>query len=243
MSNTTSSTTDRFYYLHELRNRILKCLAAVVIIFFTLFPFSQALYQSLAIPLTQRLPAGMSLIATSITSTFLVPVKLVALVSCFCAIPILLYQGWRFIGPALYRSERKWFWIVFIISTLLFYLGVIFAYTIVFPLLFKFLIQTVPAGVNILPDISEYLDFCVQMFLAFGLAFQVPLAVILLILFKIISVDNLVSKRPYIIVSAFVIGMIFAPPDVLSQILLAVPLWLLFEIGILLARWLARYQR
>lgn len=241
MNNATE--IDWLRYLNELRNRLLKCLLAVTLIFFTLFPFAQTLYQLLMVPLNRQLPARMGLIATQLSSTFLVPIKLIGLLSFFCAIPVFLYQGWRFIGPALYHHEKKWFWVVFPLSLLLFCFGVVFAYAIVFPLLFKFLIQAAPVGVHILPDISGYLDLSLHLFLTFGLVFEVPLIVILLVVFRLISVDNLVSKRPYVIVSAFVLGMIFSPPDVLSQILFAVPLWCLFEIGILFARCLVRYQR
>lgn len=243
MNDNLDSVSAWVGYLDELRKRLLKYLFVVVAFFFILFPFAQTLFQLLATPLIKQLPSGMHLIVTSITASFFVPVKLCAILSFFCALPYGLFQAWRFVGPALYPRERNWFWPIFSLSLLLFILGIIFAYTLVFPFIFKFLIQSVPIGVHILPDIGEYLAFCLQMFLAFGLAFQVPLIIIVLVLVSLLSVDNLVRKRPYIIVGAFILGMIFSPPDVLSQLVLAIPLWLLFEIGILLARWLIRYQK
>lgn len=230
-------------YVAELRSRLLKCLGVTVIIFLLLFPFAQPIYHGLTVPLLNQLPQGMTLIATRITATFFVPVKLAGLLSLCCAMPYFLYQSWLFLRPALYQHERQWFWWILSSSIILFYGGILFCYQLIFPLLFKFLIQAAPAGVNILPDISDYLDFSLQLFLAFGLIFQVPLFVILLILLEIMSVDNLVRKRPYIIVGAFIIAMILAPPDVLSQIVLAIPLWLLFELGVLIARWLMRYRK
>lgn len=232
-----------FKYLQELRRRLIKCLIATALVFGALFPFSNSLYQLLAVPLLQQLPAGMSLIATSITATFLVPIKLLLMISLFLAAPVFLFQAWQFINTALYPHEKRSFWLILGVSLLLFLTGILFAYKIVFPLLFQFLIKTAPAGVNILPDIGDYLDFALQMFLAFGLIFQVPLVVMVLSWLNIVSVDNFVSKRPYIIVGAFVIGMMVAPPDVLSQVLLAVPLWLLFELGVWLARCLLRFQK
>lgn len=227
-------------YLIELRSRLLKCLLMVVIIFCLLFPFSQKIYSLLALPLAQQLPNGTRLIAIGVASSFLIPLKLIAIVSLFLTVPFFLYQLWAFISPALYLKERRWLWPLLSASTTLFYLGICFVYFLVFPLLFKFLIHTTPAGVSIMPDISQYLDFVLQMFLAFGVVFEVPLLVVLLITSKMMTVESLRSKRPYVIVGAFVIGMLFTPPDVVSQILLAVPLWLLFEIGLVVAKWLLK---
>lgn len=243
MTETPDNANDGWHYLAELRSCLLKYLFTLSVVFLILFPFAQELYQFLARPLIEQLPKGITLIATSITSPLFVPIKLIAIVSLFCTMPVFFFHVWQFVHAALYPQERKGLWLLSFVSMFLFYLGVLFTYLIVFPFLFRFLIHAAPDNVHVLPDISTYLDFCLQLFFAFGLIFEVPLVVNVLVWWRLVSVDNFVSKRPYIIVGSFIIGMIFSPPDVLSQILLAVPLWLLFEIGILVARWLVRYQR
>ncbi|CAM4457159.1 MAG: Sec-independent protein translocase protein TatC [Legionellaceae bacterium] len=237
MSNFSFSEKNFFYYFNELRNRLIKSLLSISIIFLSLLPFSNFFYKLLALPLIKQLPIGSHLIATNLMSPLTIPLKLLFLLSIFFAIPILLYQIWQFLAPALYKNEKKLFLMTFPLSLLLFYLGVLFAYCIIFPLLFKFLIQTVPTGISISPDISEYLDLTLQLFLIFGFLFQTPLFIILLTSTKIITLDKLTNNRSYFFVASFFIAMIFSPPDVISQILFAIPLYILFEIGIFLAKW------
>lgn len=222
-------------FLIELRKRLLSSLLIFLIVFAILFFFANDLYAYLALPLLKQLPAGHNLIATQVTAPFLVPLQLTLLVAFFLTIPVFLYQLWAFVAPALYRHERKQVWILLAASTVLFYAGVAFAYFAVFPLVFKFLTHTVPPGVSVSPDISQYLDFTLQLFLIFGVIFEIPVATILLIKSGVTSRERLITWRPYVIVLAFVLGMLLSPPDVLSQVLLAVPMWLLFEIGIFLA--------
>lgn len=222
-------------YFIEIRRRLIYC-AILFASFFAIFCyFANPLYHWLALPLLQSLPVGHTLITTSVTASFLVPLKWAAMLAIFCMIPIIFYHVWAFVMPALYPQERRWLWPLLLLSVLLFYSGMTFAYEIVFPLVFRFLIQSAPAGVSVLPDMSHYLDIVWQLFFAFGVAFEVPVITVLLIRMKLISIASLRAKRPYIIVGAFIIGMLLTPPDVVSQVLLAVPLWLLFEIGILLA--------
>jgi sec-independent protein translocase protein TatC len=188
------------------------------------------------LPLLKNLPQGHGLIATNIVAPFFVPFELTFVVSLFISVPFFLYQLWGFIAPALYQHERRLVWPLLFISTLLFYLGIAFAYFVIFPLIFGFLTQTAPRGVIVSPDISQYLDFTLKLFFIFGGIFEVPVATVLLIWSGITTRERLIKFRPYAIVSAFIIGMLLAPPDVLSQTLLAVPLWLLFEVGIFLGK-------
>jgi sec-independent protein translocase protein TatC len=222
-------------HLVELRARLLKSLGCVLVVFLSLSYFSRDIYSLLARPLMEQLPAGSTMIATEVAAPFFAPFKLTLIVAIFLSIPYVLYQLWAFVAPGLYRHEQRLVLPLLISSSLLFYVGIAFAYFVVFPLMFKFFTATAPEGVTVMTDISRYLDFVLTMFLAFGFSFEVPIATLLLIHTGIITVDSLVAKRPYIIVGAFVIGMILTPPDVISQVLLAVPIWLLFEIGILLA--------
>ncbi|MCI0505762.1 MAG: twin-arginine translocase subunit TatC [Gammaproteobacteria bacterium] len=219
-------------HLIELRDRLLKCVVAVAIIFLALFSFSNDIYVFLAEPLIKSLPQGSSMIATGVISPFLTPFKLTLVVSIFVAIPYLLYQAWAFVAPGLYKNERRLAFPLIVSSTILFYVGMAFAYYVVFPLVFGFMAMTTPEGVVQAPDISMFLDFSIKMFFAFGFAFEVPIATILVIWAGLTTVESLTEKRPYIIVAAFVIGMLLTPPDVISQTLLAVPMWLLFEAGL-----------
>jgi len=227
-------------HLIELRDRLLRGLLAVAIITACLLPFSNALYHFLSEPLLRNLPDASTMIATEVASPFLIPFKLTLSLAVLFAVPILLYQLWAFIAPGLYDSERKLIFPLLFSSTALFYLGIVFAYYVVFPLMFSFFTQTAPDGVAIMTDISHYLDFVLKLFFAFGLAFEVPIATVLLIWTGVSTVEALSEKRPYIIVGAFVLGMVLTPPDVISQTLLALPVWLLFELGLLCARWIPK---
>lgn len=225
-------------HLVELRDRLLRGILAVLIIAACLLPFSNDLYHFLAEPLLQHLPESSTMIATEVASPFLTPFKLTLSVAILLAVPVLLYQLWAFVAPGLYDNERKLVFPLLLASTLLFFLGIIFAYYVVFPLVFGFLTQAAPEGVAVMTDISSYLDFVLKLFFAFGIAFEVPIATLLLIWTGVSTVESLSEKRPYIIVAAFVIGMLLTPPDVISQTLLAVPVWLLFEAGLFCARFL-----
>ncbi len=227
-------------FLIELRKRLLNCLVALIIVFGVLLYFANDLYTLLALPLLKHLPQGHGLIATNVVAPFFVPFELTFVVTLFICVPVFLYQLWAFVAPALYKHERRWVWPLLLLSTLLFYFGIAFAYLVIFPILFKFFTQTAPQGVMVSPDISQYLDFTLKLFFIFGMMFEVPVAIILLIWSGITSREYLIKMRPYAVIAAFIIGMLLAPPDVLSQTLLAVPLWLLFEVGIFLARFLSK---
>ena len=223
-------------HLIELRDRLLHMVLAVLVLFLVLFPFSEEIFTVVAEPLLALMPEGTSMIATSVTSPFLVPFKLVLLLAVLLAVPYLLHQLWAFVAPGLYSHEKRLAAPLLISSVLLFYLGIAFAYFVVFPLLFAFFIAIAPEGVEVMTDISQYLDFIIAIFFAFGIAFEVPVATFLLILAGATTPEKMAKKRPYIIVGAFVIGMMLTPPDVISQSLLAVPMWLLFEIGLIMSR-------
>ena len=223
-------------HLIELRDRLLHMVLAVLVLFLVLFPFSEEIFTIVAEPLLALMPEGTSMIATSVTSPFLVPFKLVLLLAVLLAVPYLLHQLWAFVAPGLYSHEKRLAAPLLISSVLLFYLGIAFAYFVVFPLLFAFFIAIAPEGVEVMTDISQYLDFIIAIFFAFGIAFEVPVATFLLILAGATTPEKMAKKRPYIIVGAFVIGMMLTPPDVISQSLLAVPMWLLFEIGLIMSR-------
>ena len=223
-------------HLIELRDRLLHMVLAVLILFLALFPFSEQIFSTVAQPLLALMPEGTSMIATGVTSPFLVPFKLVLLLAVLLAVPYLLHQLWAFVAPGLYRHEKKLAVPLLISSVFLFYCGIAFAYFVVFPLLFAFFIAVAPEGVAVMTDIGQYLDFIIAIFFAFGIAFEVPVATFLLILAGVTTADNMAKKRPYIVVGAFVIGMMLTPPDVISQSLLAIPMWALFEIGLIMSR-------
>lgn len=235
-----SEPTGLISHLIELRSRILKALLAVLIVFLCLFYFAQELYQYLALPLIETMPEGATMIATAVASPFLAPFKLTLVLSFFIAIPVVLYQIWAFVAPGLYRNEKKLIAPLLASSTLLFYAGMAFAYYAVFPLVFMFFNSVAPEGVLISTDISSYLDFVLKLFFAFGLAFEIPVAVVLMCWTGITTAEKLSKKRPYIVVAAFTVGMLLTPPDVISQVLLAVPMLLLFEIGIIIGRLYAK---
>lgn len=227
-------------HLIELRSRLLKIVAVVLLVFVGLAPFADRLYTYLAGPLLQHLPKGSGMIAIDVASPFLTPFKLTLVIAIFASMPFSLYQVWAFVAPGLYRHEKRLLLPFLVASTALFYLGAAFAYFLVLPLIFKFMTATAPQGVTVMTDISRYLDFILTLFFAFGVAFEVPIATILLIWSGITTRSALADKRPYVIVAAFVIGMILTPPDVVSQTLLAVPMWLLYELGLLFSRPFAR---
>lgn len=223
-------------HLIELRNRLLRAVICILVVFCILVYWANDIYTLLSSPLTERLPEGATMIATNVVTPFFTPIKLTAIVAVFISVPYILYQVWAFIAPALYKHEKKLVYPLLISSSLLFYIGVAFAYYVVFPLIFGFLTQTAPEGVVMATDINSYLDFILTIFLAFGVCFEVPVAIILLCWSGVTTAEDLKEKRPYIIVAAFVIGMLLTPPDMFSQTLLAVPMCLLFELGLLVAR-------
>jgi len=223
-------------HLIELRDRLLHMVLAILIVFVALFAFSEDIFTIAAQPLLGLMPEGTSMIATGVTSPFLVPFKLVLLLSVLLTIPYLLHQVWAFIAPGLYVHEKRMATPLLISSVILFYCGIAFAYFVIFPILFRFFIGIAPEGVAVMTDIGQYLDFIIAIFLAFGIAFEVPVATFLLIASGVTSVDKLAEKRPYIIIGAFVVGMMLTPPDVISQSLLAIPIWLLFELGLISSR-------
>ena len=227
-------------HLIELRDRLLRGILAVLVIAVILLPFSNDLYHFLAEPLLRHLPESSTMIATEVASPFLTPFKLTLSTAIMLAVPVLLFQLWGFVAPGLYDNERKIVFPLLFASTALFFLGIVFAYYVVFPLVFGFLTQAAPEGVAVMTDISSYLDFVLKLFFAFGFAFEVPIATLLLIWSGVSTVESLGEKRPYIIVGAFVIGMLLTPPDIISQTLLALPVWLLFELGLVCSRWLPK---
>lgn len=240
MSTTAENEQPFISHLIELRDRLLRILMVVLVIFLILFPFSNQIYVMVAEPLMSHLPAGTSMIATEVASPFLTPMKLSLVAAIFFSMPFLLYQFWAFIAPGLYKHERKMVLPLVVSSTILFYLGMAFAYFIVFPLVFAFLTGTAPEGVAVMTDIGRYLDFVLTLFFAFGVAFEIPIATIILVWMGVTTPKQLAQKRPYVIVGTFVIGMLLTPPDVISQTLLAFPMWILFEFGIIFSKGFVR---
>lgn len=233
--NPSSTAQPLIAHLVELRSRLLRIISIIGIIFLALLYFSRDIYAFVAKPLITALPEGTSMIATDVAAPFLVPFKLTLYVSIFIAVPFILHQIWAFIAPGLYRKEKRLALPLLGSSVCLFYLGCAFAYFAVFPLIFVFFTSIAPEGVAVATDISSYLNFVMKLFLAFGVAFELPVAIILLVWSGAATVESLKEKRPYIIVGCFVVGMLLTPPDVFSQILLAVPMWGLFETGLIFA--------
>lgn len=237
MSNSALPPKDQemtlVQHLLELRNALTKGILAIIVMFVILFPFANDLYLYISEPLVRYLPEGNTMIATGVISPFLTPFKLSFVLAIYIAMPFLLYQIWSFIAPALYKHERQLIGPLLFFSSFLFYAGGAFAYYVVFPLVFEFMSGTSPDGVAIATDIATYLDFVIKMFFAFGIAFEVPIVVVLLILTGMTTTEKLSHARPYVVVGAFVIGMLLTPPDVISQTLLAIPMWLLYEAGII----------
>jgi sec-independent protein translocase protein TatC len=243
MNNPEDQELSFLEHLVELRSRLLKACAAILVILIILLPFARKIYATLAAPLTAVLPEGSSMIAIDVASPFLTPFKLALLLSLILAIPIVLYQLWAFVAPALYREEKKLARPLLYTSVFLFYAGCAFAYFVVFPLVFGFFTRVAPEGVTVMTDISKYLDFVITLFLAFGITFEVPIATIILVATGMTTIDQLAKARPYILVGAFAMGMLLTPPDVISQTLLALPMWALFEIGLLMARILLPHRQ
>jgi sec-independent protein translocase protein TatC len=232
------STGESFIaHLVELRTRLLHAVIAVLLVFICLFPWASDLYTLLARPLLARLPKGGQMIATDVTTPFFVPLKVALMTAFLIALPYILYQIWRFVAPGLYEHEKRLVWPLIIASSLLFFCGMAFAYFLVFPVVFGFITASAPHGVAVMTDIDKYLSFVLTMFMAFGITFQVPVAIVLLVRMGFVSVEKLREVRPYVVVGAFVVGAIFTPPDVVSQSMLAIPLWLLYEVGIQVANW------
>ncbi|EIO3984017.1 twin-arginine translocase subunit TatC [Vibrio vulnificus] len=240
--STVEQTQPLISHLLELRNRLLKALLAVLIVFVGLIYFSGEIYEFISAPLVERLPEGATMIATDVASPFFTPLKLTLIVAVFLAVPFILYQVWAFVAPGLYKHERRLIMPLLASSSLLFYCGVAFAYYVVFPLVFGFFTAISLGSVEFATDIASYLDFVLALFLAFGIAFEVPVAIILLCWTGATDPKSLSEKRPYIIVGAFIVGMLLTPPDMISQTLLAIPMCLLFEVGLFFARFYTRKE-
>jgi len=223
-------------HLTELRTRLLRSAASILIAMLVMVPFADPIYTWLAGPLLSHLPAGSQMIAIDVASPFLAPFKLVLMLAVLVSVPVIAWQVWGFVAPGLYRHERRFAVPLIVSSTVLFYLGCAFAYYVVFPLIFGFFTSTAPSGVAVMTDISRYLDFVLVLLFAFGVAFEVPIATFLLVATGLVDVNRLAGWRPYIIVGAFTVGMLLTPPDIISQTLLALPMWVLFELGIIFSR-------
>jgi len=236
MTNENLVSQPFMEHLIEFRNRVLRAVASVAVIFIGLVSFSNELYLYVSEPLRKYLPESSSMIATDVASPFLTPFKLTLVLSMFAAMPYILFQIWAFVAPGLYQREKRIVIPLFCSSVLLFYAGMAFAYYIVFPLVFMFFTSVGPEGVAIMTDIRSYLDFVLKLFFAFGISFEIPIAVVILSWMGVVNPDSLAQKRPYVFVLCFVLGMLLTPPDVLSQTLLAIPMWLLFEVGIFFGR-------
>jgi sec-independent protein translocase protein TatC len=239
-SGSPDNTQETFIsHLVELRSRLLHSIIAVVVVLIALFPWAKDIYALLARPLLKVLPQGSTMIATDVTGTFLVPLKVTLMAAFLIALPYVLYQMWAFVAPGLYQHEKRLAVPVIVSSVLFFALGMSFAYFAVFPVAFGFFAGYAPAGVQMMTDIDKYLSFVLTMFIAFGITFEVPVVVVVLVRLGVVELKKLQSIRGYVIVGAFVVGAIFTPPDVLSQCMLAVPLWLLYEFGLLVARFVS----
>jgi sec-independent protein translocase protein TatC len=235
------TTTESFIaHLLELRTRLLHSAVALLLVFIALFPWAANLYTWLAHPLLAKLPKGAQMIATDVTTPFFVPLKVAMMAAFLIALPYILYQIWRFVAPGLYAHEKRLVWPLILASTVLFFCGMAFAYFIVFPVVFGFITASAPQGVAVMTDIDKYLSFVLGMFMAFGITFQVPVAVVVLVRMGLVTVEKLRDIRRYVIVGAFVVGAVFTPPDVVSQLMLAMPLWLLYEVGIVVASWVKK---
>jgi sec-independent protein translocase protein TatC len=243
MADTPEPQETFISHLVELRDRLLRAIIAVVVLTLVMIPWAKEIYAALAKPLLAALPAGATMIATDVTGTFLVPLKVTLMAGFVIALPYVLYQAWAFVAPGLYQHEKRLALPVIVTSFLFFLVGMSFAYFVVFPVAFGFFASYAPTGVQMMTDIDKYLSFVLTMFLAFGLTFETPVIVVVLVRLGIVSLDKLKLARPYIVVGAFVIGAIFTPPDVISQLLLAIPLWLLYEVGLFVARFVTPPQR
>ena len=227
-------------HLTELRDRLLRAMLAILVAFICLFPFANEIYAFVSLPLRSLLPEGATMIATEVASPFLTPFKLTLVAAVFLAIPYVLYQIWSFIAPGMYRHEKRLAIPLLASSVLLFYAGAAFAYYVVFPLIFGFFTSVGPEDIAIMTDINSYLNFVLKLFFAFGIAFEIPIAAVIMIWAGITTPEDLIKKRPYIIVGCFIFGMLLTPPDVISQALLAIPMWILFEVGVFFGRFVQR---
>lgn len=234
--SSAQQTQPLISHLLELRNRLLRAILAIIVVFLGLIYFSNHIYEFVSAPLIERLPEGATMIATDVASPFFTPLKLTLIASIFVCVPFILYQVWAFVAPGLYKHEKRLIMPLMFSSSLLFYCGVAFAYFVVFPLVFGFFTAISLGGVEFATDIASYLDFVLALFLAFGIAFEVPVAIILLCWTGATTPKDLAAKRPYIVVAAFIVGMMLTPPDMISQTLLAIPMCLLFEVGLFFAR-------
>jgi sec-independent protein translocase protein TatC len=235
MSSSSASNFTLFDHLLELRSRLLRAVLGILLVFCCLFYFANEIYEYVSLPLMATLPENGQMIATDVASSFFAPFKLTLVLSIFIAMPFILFQIWGFIAPGLYKNEKKMIAPLMLGSTLLFYSGIAFVYYVVFPIIFAFFTSVAPEGVNIATDITSYLDFVLKLFFAFGIVFEIPIAIILMCWTGFTTPDSLRTKRPYIVVGAFVLGMLLTPPDIISQTMLAVPMLLLFEVGIIIA--------
>jgi sec-independent protein translocase protein TatC len=224
-------------HLIELRDRLLKSILSIAVVFLCIFYFSNDIYLWVSKPLRAYLPPGSSMIATDVASPFFTPFKLTMVVAVFLAMPFILYQFWRFVAPGLYKHEKKLAIPMLISSIVLFYCGVLFAYYVVFPIAFAFFTAAGPHGIALMPDITSYLNTVLKLFFAFGVAFEIPIAIVILVSIGVTSPEALKEKRPYIVVICFIVGMLLTPPDIFSQTLLAVPMWLLFELGVFFSKY------
>ncbi|MBB1487990.1 twin-arginine translocase subunit TatC [Oceanospirillum sediminis] len=230
-------------HLIELRGRLLRAVLAILIIFVGMYPFANELYMIVSEPLRALLPEGTQMIATEVASPFLAPFKLTLVLALFAAVPYVLFQAWSFIAPGLYQHEKKIAVPLLASSIFLFYAGAVFAYYVVFPIIFAFFTQAGPGDVAVMTDINSYLNFVLKLFFAFGVAFEIPVATFILIWTGITTVESLSAKRPYVVIACFVVGMLLTPPDVISQTLLALPMWVLYELGILMGRMVKRSEQ
>jgi len=229
-------------HLLELRDRLLRAFLAVIVVFIPIVFFANEVFTFVAQPLIDQLPKGASLIATSVISPFMTPFKLAFFVALFLAMPFVLHQVWAFVAPGLYRHEKRFALPLLVSSIILFYAGIAFAYFIVFPVMFQFLANTTPAGVTMMTDIANYMDFVLTMFLCFGLAFEIPVVVVLLVLTGLVKVDKLAEIRGYVLIGIFVVAALLTPPDAISQTIMAVPMYLLYEGGLAIARLMNRMR-
>lgn len=227
-------------HLVELRDCLLRVVLCVLVVFLALASYANQIYSFLAGPLLKHMPENSTMIAIEVASPFFTPFKLALVLAVFLSVPVIMYQFWAFVAPGLYKRERRMVLPLLVASTLLFYIGVAFAYFVVFPLIFGFLTAAAPVGVTVMTDISKYLDFVLALFFAFGVCFEVPIFTIVLVWTGLVTPKGLAEQRPYVIVGAFVVGMLLTPPDAISQTLLAVPMWLLFEIGLLFSHLFVR---
>ena len=242
MNSKIKNNAEMIRFLGELKSRVIYALLFLSVIFAAFTFYANQLYSFLAKPLLHYLPSG-HLIATQIVSPFFVPFKLAFVAALLVSMPFFLYQLWTFISPALYGHEKKLIWPFLLCSVILFYTGLMFAYLVIFPMLFNFLANTAPQGVQLSPDINEYLDFTTKLLLVFGCLFEIPMAMVLLVSTNLVTRQKFLAMRGYAIVTAFILGMLLAPPDVLSQTILAVPIWLLYEAGLILCIFVSKAKR